>query len=121
MELDQHVELLKYLPYNRTTWAANNELKGAVPERLLYGDMMEEKDQLWIYFTLIGGEDSYATTGNNCMLSFYSLKSAQSGGASTRPAKIKDVALASQPFKLAADNFQVLVSARMCGSQKGVD
>lgn len=99
----------------------NNELKGAAPERLLYSDTIEEKDQLWIYFTLIGGGDSYAITGSNRMLTFYSLKIAQSGGGSVRPAKIKDVTLASQPFRLAVDPFQVLVSTCLYGSQEGVD
>lgn len=118
MELEEHRELLKFLPYARTTWAPNNELMGAAPERLLYGDMMDEKDQLWIYFTLIGGGDGYAVTGSNRMLDFYALKAAQNGGASVRPSKIKELALASRPFKLAENNFQVLVSKYRPGSEQ---
>jgi hypothetical protein len=110
MELDEDAELLKYLPYQRGTFQPQNELPGAAPDRLLYGDMMEEKDQLWVYFTLLGGGQNYnKETGGNRMLSFYTLKAAQNGGAPIRAALVQDLALASSPFKQARDGFQIMV------------
>lgn len=109
-ELGEDAELLKYLPFSRTTWAVQFELEGAFAERLLYGDMMNEKDQLWIYFTLIGGGDNYnKETGRNRMITFSTLRNAQNGGPMIRPANVQDLALASLPFKQARNQFQVMV------------
>jgi hypothetical protein len=111
MELDKDVELLKFLPSNRETFQEQYELKGAARHRLLYGDMMEEKDQLWIYFTLLGRGDNYnSKTGGNRMIMFYKLKSAQAGGPSIRPNNVQGLAQASQPFKYAKTYYQVMVS-----------
>jgi hypothetical protein len=51
-DLDEDAALLRYLPYRRATFELQHEIPEAAPERLLYGDMLENKDQLWIYFTL---------------------------------------------------------------------
>jgi hypothetical protein len=113
MELVEDVELLRYLPFKRATFQPQFELNGAADHRLLYGDMMEEKDQLWVYFTLLGGGQNYnkATRGNR-MISFYTFKGAQNGETPIRPAAVRDVALASGPFKMARDGFQIMVRAK---------
>jgi hypothetical protein len=112
MELGHNGELLKYLPYNRTTFQAQSELPGAAPERILYGDMMEEKDQLWIYWTLLGGANynNKGPHGSAKMITFQTLKGAQNGDAPIRPQNVQKIALASAPFKLAGDAFQIMVS-----------
>jgi hypothetical protein len=43
-DLDEDAALLKYLPYTRATFEIQNEIPEAAPERLLYGDMLENKD-----------------------------------------------------------------------------
>ena len=122
MELGDEADLLKYLPFHRATFQPQNELPGAAPDRLLYGDMMEEKDQLWCYFTLLGGGDNYNQhTGGNRMLSFYTLKGAQSGGPSFHPGQIKTNALASQPFKLARGQWEIEAIAKYFFIKRGVD
>jgi hypothetical protein len=121
MELDEDAELLKYLPYQRGTFQPQNELPGAAPDRLLYGDMMEEKDQLWVYFTLLGGGQNYnRETGGNRMLSFYTLKAAQNGGAPIRVSKIQELALSSSTFKQARDIFQIMVWPELCGQVRRI-
>lgn len=110
MELDRDVDLLKYIPCSRATFQSQNELQGAAADRLLFGDMMEEKDQLWIYFTLLGGGRNYnKETGSNRMISFHTLKGAQNGDVPVRANKVQDVALASAPFKFASNSAQVIV------------
>jgi hypothetical protein len=111
MELAGDATLLKYLPFNRVTFQPQSELKGAAPERLLYGGMMEEKHQLWVYFTLLGGTKSINKDGSNQMLSFQTLKGARNGVAPIRLQSVQKVALASAPFKLARNGYQVLVSS----------
>lgn len=112
MELGQNGELLKYLPYNRATFQVQSELPGAGPERILYGDMMEEKDQLWIYWTLLGGlhHTNKGAHGSARMISFQTLKGAQNGDVPIRPQNVQKIALASAPFKLAGDASQITVS-----------
>ncbi|KAH7074489.1 hypothetical protein BKA63DRAFT_595992 [Paraphoma chrysanthemicola] len=122
MELDDEAELLKYIPYQRATFQRQDELPGAHPDRLLYSDMMEEKDQLWIYFTLLGGGQTYnKETGSNKMLSFFTLHAAKNGGAPLRPSRVQDSALASAPFKMARDGFQVMAIAKYFFIKRGVD
>jgi hypothetical protein len=111
MELDEDVELLRYLPFKRTTFQPQFELHGAADHRLLYGDMKEEKDQLWIYFTLLGGGQTYnKVTGGNRMITFHTLKGAQNGAAPIRAQAVRNVALASGPFRMVRDWYQVMVS-----------
>jgi len=111
-ELGNDIQLLKYLPFSRATFAPQYELSGAAPERLLYGDMMEEKDQIWIYFTLTGGGDNYnKETSSNRMISFYKLKNAQKRDITLNPKRVQELALASQPFKQARDHWQIMVSS----------
>jgi hypothetical protein len=122
MELGDQAELLKFLPFHRATFQAQTELPGAAPDRLLYGDMMEEKDQLWCYFTLLGGGDNYnQNTGGNRMISFYTLKGAQSGGSPFHSGQIKASALASQPFKLARGQREIAAIAKYFFIKRGVD
>ncbi|KAH3940584.1 hypothetical protein HBH70_025820 [Parastagonospora nodorum] len=123
MELGHNGELLKYLPYNRTTFQAQSELPGAAPERILYGDMMEEKDQLWIYWTLLGGANytNKGPHGSAKMITFQTLKGAQNGDAPIRPQNVQKIALASAPFKLAGDAFQIMAIAAYFFVRRGVD
>lgn len=116
MELGEDAELLKYLPYNRASFQPQYELQGAASERLLYGDMMEEKDQLWVYFTMLGGCQDHNKDGGNRMLTFYTLKGARHGEAPIRLNNIQKVALASAPFKLVRNGFQILVSSNRVGN-----
>jgi hypothetical protein len=121
-DLGADAELLKYLPYHRTTWAPQNEIKGAGPFRLLYGDMMEEKDQLWIYFTLKGGGHNYnKNSGGTRMIMFYTLKGAQEGTGPYHPHLVKTGALASQPFKLARGQWEIMAIAKYFFIKRGVD
>ncbi|KAH7087471.1 hypothetical protein FB567DRAFT_628429 [Paraphoma chrysanthemicola] len=121
-DLDDEADLLKYIPYQRATFQRQDELPGAFPDRLLYGDMMEEKDQLWIYFTLLGGGQTYnKQTGSNRMLSFFTLHAAKNGGAPLRPSRVQDAAIASAPFKMARDGFQIISIAKYFFIKRGVD
>jgi hypothetical protein len=98
------------------------ELRGAAPDRLLYGDMLEGDDQLWCYFTLLGGGDNYSKqTGSNRMVCFYTLKGAQIGDSPVHPGQIKNCALASQPFKNARGQWEVLAIAKYFFIKHGVD
>lgn len=98
MELGQDVDLLKYIPYSHATFQPQNQLQGPAPDRLLYGDMIEQKDQIWIYFTLLGGGRNYnKETGGNSMISFHTMKGIQNGDAGVRPSKVQD---AAQPSAL---------------------
>ncbi|KAF2819210.1 hypothetical protein CC86DRAFT_472346 [Ophiobolus disseminans] len=119
-ELGEDAELLKYLPFMRATWAVQFELDGAFSERLLYGDMMNEKNQLWIYFTLVGGGENMAT-GRSRMITFSTLKNAQNKGPILRAASVQDSALASLPFKQARNQFQVMAIAKYFFVKHGVD
>jgi hypothetical protein len=79
-------------------------------DRLLYGDMMDEKDQMWIYFTMLGGGHNYNhTTGGSRMISFHTLKGAQNGSEPMHPKDVQKAALPAGPFKLARNHFQVMV------------
>lgn len=120
MELYENADLLKILPYSRATFQHQNELPGAYAERILYGDMKDEKDQLWIFFTLLGGGQNFnKETGGNRMITFQSLKGAQNDDAPVRANKFETVGLASAPFKFASDAQQVVVSNRLspCGGK----
>jgi hypothetical protein len=109
-DLEQNAELLKYLPFNRATFQPQTELIGAASHRLLYGDMMDEKDQMWIYFTMLGGGHNYNhTTGGSRMISFHTLKGAQNGSEPMHPKDVQKAALPAGPFKLARNHFQVMV------------
>lgn len=112
-DLDDDVTLLNFLPYKRATFQRQNELEQAAADRILYGDMMEEKDQLWIYFTL--------HHKGNQMISFYTLKGAQQGEPPIRPYKVKEIALASWPFKHARDHFQIMAIAKYFFIRRGID
>lgn len=112
-ELDDDVTLLNFLPYKRATFQRQCELEQAAADRILYGDMMEEKDQLWIYFTL--------HQKGKQMISFYTLKAAQQGQAPIRPCKVKEIALASWPFKHARDHFQIMAIAKYFFIRRGID
>jgi hypothetical protein len=109
-ELEQNAELLKYLPFNRATFQPQIELYGAASHRLLYGDMMEEKNQIWIYFTMLGGGHNYCKgTGGTRMISFHTLKGAQNGSEAMHPKDVQKAALAAGAFKLAQNHLQVVV------------
>jgi hypothetical protein len=109
-ELGHNAELLKYLPFNRATFQPQNELYGAASHRLLYDDMMNKKDQIWIYFTMLGGGQNYNnTTGGTHMISFHTLKGAQNGTEPMHPKDVQNAALAAGPFKVARNHFHVSV------------
>ncbi|KAF1915652.1 hypothetical protein BDU57DRAFT_499918 [Ampelomyces quisqualis] len=121
-ELGEDLELLRYLPFKRATFQPQFELLGAADHRLLYGDMVDEKDQLWVYFTLVGGGQNYnKATGGTRMITFQTLKGAQNGEAPIRPQAVRDVALASGPFKMARDGFQIMAIAKYFFIKHGVD
>jgi hypothetical protein len=114
MELDRDAELLKYLPYKRATFQPQFGLPGVASHRLLYGDLMDEKDQLRIYFTLLGGGDHNYNkeTGGTRMIKFHTLKGAQIGEKPVHPMEVQKAALAARPFKLARNTWHVMVSLR---------
>lgn len=81
---------------------------------MLYGDLMEEKDQLWVYFTMLVGGSSYnKETYGNRMLSFHTLKGAQNGETPERGNKVQNPALPSAPFKFTSNTAQVIVGYRI--------
>ncbi|KAH7378461.1 hypothetical protein DE146DRAFT_731056 [Phaeosphaeria sp. MPI-PUGE-AT-0046c] len=121
-ELNDDLDVLKFLPYSRATFVPQNELPGAAADRILYGDMIDEKDQLWIYFTLLGGVQKYnKVKGGNRMITLNSLKGVQNGDAPVRPNMVQKVALASAPFKFASNAQQVMAIAKYYFIKCGVD
>lgn len=121
-DLGEDFELLQYLPYKRATFQSQSEVNDAAPYRILYGDMMEEKDQLWVYFTLLKADArKNAGPDSNRMISFYTLKGAKAGENPVRPAKIKEVALPSAPFKHAANHYIIMSIAKYFFIRRGID
>ncbi|KAF2024453.1 hypothetical protein EK21DRAFT_117771 [Setomelanomma holmii] len=142
VELDEDTDLLNHLPYQRCTFQPQDEIPGAFGDRLLYGDMMDEKGELWVYFTHLGGaQNSIKQTGVTRMITFYQsaqqasdrqidyqirtitdqIVAAQNGGAPVRIQKVKDAALASTPWKQARDGFHILALAKYYFIKRGVD
>jgi hypothetical protein len=76
--------------------------------------MIEEKDQLWVYFTMLGGAQVLNKDGSSRMLSFHTLEGARNDEAPIRLQNVHTVALASAPFKLARNGYQALVSSTGC-------
>jgi hypothetical protein len=75
--------------------------------------MMDEKDQLWAYFTLLGGSSGHnciKDTGGTRMITFYTIKGAQNGEKPVSPMEVQKAALAAAPFKLARNHWHVMVS-----------
>ncbi|CAO2649218.1 Nn.00g066030.m01.CDS01 [Neocucurbitaria sp. VM-36] len=112
-DLEDDVTLLNFLPFRRATFQAQTELGGAGPDRLLYGEMKEEKGDLWIYYTL--------HRKGSQMLAFYTLRGAKQDQAPIRPTHLKHVALPSLPFKHAQDHFQILAIAKYFFIRHGID
>ena len=118
-DLGEDAALLKYLPYRRATFEPQNEIPEAAPERLLYGDMLKNKDQLWIYFTLHSHHKQKSNYAS--MLTFQTIKSATNHEASVRPGTVPKVALASRVFKHAQSYQAVEAVAKYFFIQRGMN
>ena len=118
-DLEEDAALLRYLPYKRATFELQNEIPEAAPERLLYGDMLEKKDQLWIYFTLNSHHKQRSNYAS--MLTFQTIEGAAHHEASVRPGTVQKVAQASKVFKHAQGYQAVEAVAKYFFIQKGID
>ncbi|KAL1793675.1 hypothetical protein ACET3X_008657 [Alternaria dauci] len=118
-DLGDDAALLRYLPYKRATFELQKEIPEAAPERLLYGDMLEGKDQLWIYFTL----NSYTKRKSDyaSMLTFQTIKGAAHHEASVRPGTVQAIARASLVFKYAQGYQAVEAVAKYFFIHRGID
>ena len=112
-DLEDDAMLLHFLPFKRATFQKQTELDQAGPERLLYGDMLEEKGELWIYYTL--------HRKSSQMLTFYTLRGAEQDLAPIRPSQISRVAIPSLPFRHARDHFQIMAIAKYFFIRRGID
>jgi hypothetical protein len=117
-DLGADAPLLNFLPFRRVIIQPQTELAGAGPDRILYGDMMDGKDELWIYFTLRRGNSGHDATK---MVSFYTLKGARSGRDHIRADRVLKVALPSLPFKHARNHYAVMAIAKYFFIRHGID
>jgi hypothetical protein len=118
-DLGDDAPLLNFLPYKRATFEPQNEIAEAAPERLLYGDMLESKGQLWIYWTL--NYHKKKSHLNYRMITFQTIEGAKNHEAGVRPTTVQKVALASWPFKHAKDHHALSAIAKYFFVRKGID
>ncbi|KAL6706649.1 hypothetical protein ACN47E_005191 [Coniothyrium glycines] len=100
--------LLNSLPSECVSVQEQTELEGVDLHRILYGEMMDEKDQLWTYFTQVMPSMSDAEE----LLSLYTLNAAQSDGIHTCMYRNQNLALASLIFMQARNLHVVLAIAK---------
>ncbi|KAI4945780.1 hypothetical protein J4E91_007693 [Alternaria rosae] len=119
-DLGDDAPLLNFLPYKRATFEPQNEIAEAAPERLLYGDMMESKGSLWIYWTL-NYHNKKKSHHDYRMITFQTIEGAKNHEAGVRPGSVQNVALASWPFKHAKDHDSVAAIAKYFFIRKSID
>ncbi|KAI4918636.1 hypothetical protein J4E90_003023 [Alternaria incomplexa] len=119
-DLGDDAPLLNFVPYKRATFEPQNEIAEAAPERLLYGDMMESKGSLWIYWTL-NYHNKKKSHHDYRMITFQTIEGAKGHEAGVRPSSVQTVALASWPFKHAKDHDAVAAIAKYFFIRKGID
>lgn len=119
-DLGDDAPLLNFLPYKRATFELQNEIAEAAPQRLLYGDMMESKGSLWIYWTL-DYHNKKKSHHDYRMITFQTIEGAKNHEAGVRPGSVQNVALASWPFKHAKDHDAVAAIAKYFFIRKGID
>ncbi|KAH6866354.1 hypothetical protein BKA58DRAFT_319335 [Alternaria rosae] len=119
-DLGDDAPLLNFLPYKRATFEPQNEIAEAAPERLLYGDMMESKGSLWIYWTL-NYHNKKKSHHDYRMITFQTIEGAKNHEAGVRPGSVQNVALASWPFKHAKDHDALAAIAKYLFIRKGID
>jgi hypothetical protein len=119
-DLGDDAPLLNFLPYKRATFEPQNEIAEAAPERLLYGDMLESKGQLWVYWTL-NYHKKQKSNRDYRMVTFQTIEGAKNHKAGVRPGLVREVALASWPFKYAEDQYALAAIAKYFFVRRGID
>jgi hypothetical protein len=119
-DLGDDAPLLNFLPYKRATFEPQNEIAEAAPERLLYGDMLESKGQLWVYWTL-NYHKKQKSNRDYRMVTFQTIEGAKNHEAGVRPGSVREVALASWPFKYAKDQYALAAIAKYFFVRRGID
>ncbi|RAR01955.1 hypothetical protein DDE82_006152 [Stemphylium lycopersici] len=80
---------------------------------------MEAKGQLWIYFTL--NHNPPRSNPEYRMITFNTLERARNSDVDIRLTAIKDMALASWPFKHARDPYAIIAVAKYFFIRRGID
>ncbi|KAJ4366772.1 hypothetical protein N0V83_007297 [Neocucurbitaria cava] len=113
-ELGDDAALLKYLPYPHATFEEQTEHGGAVPERLLFGDMRETRGTLWAYYTML-------VEGTTPTVAFHTIRGAKQHMHPIHPSRATFYATPSFPFKYAEDHDQIVAIVHYFFIRRGAD